>query len=523
MPAERLSMRKIKEVLRLKHESCCGNRDIAKSCGIGRTTVSRYLRRAGRAGLSWPLPPYLDETQLERLLFPPAPLPLTGARPEPDWYLIHQELRRKGVTLALLWEEYKATHALGYQYSWFCDRYREWSGKLGLVMRQDHRAGEKMFIDYAGQTVDVVNPLTGEVKAAQIFVAVLGASNYTFAEATWTQALPDWIGSHQRAFQFFGGVTELVVIDNLKSGVSKACRYEPDINPTYQEMASHYGTAVLPARARKPRDKAKVEVGVQLVERWILAALRKRTFFSLAELNQAIRSLLDRLNDRPFRKLAGSRRSMYESLDKPSLKPLPAIAYQYAQWKKAKAHIDYHVEVDRHYYSVPHQLVGKKLDIRYTERTVECFHKGQRVASHRRNIRQSGFTTLDEHMPRSHQEHARWPPERITNWIQRIGEATAKLAEGIMSRRAHPQQGFRACLGLVSLARKHGEARVEAACLRALAYGAYSSKSVQRIIDKELDKAPLLAPVPESTPILHPNIRGAGYFLTTTPGGSHAD
>jgi transposase len=515
-------MRKIKEVLRLKHEAGCGNRDISKSCGIGRTTVSRYLRRAARAGLSWPLPPWIDETQLERLLFPPAPLPPTGARPEPDWSQVHQELKRKGVTLALLWEEYKAVHVLGYQYSWFCEQYREWSGKLGLVMRQDHRAGEKMFVDYAGHTVDVVNPLTGEVQAAQVFVAVLGASNYTFAEGTWTQALPDWIGSHQRAFQFFGGVTELVVIDNLKSGVSKACRYEPDINPTYQEMAAHYGTAVLPARVRKPRDKAKAEVGVQLVERWILAALRKRTFFSLAELNRAIRELLDKLNNRPFKKLAGSRRSLYESLDKPALRPLPATAYQYAQWKKAKVHIDYHVEVDRNYYSVPHQMVGKKLDIRYTERTVECFFKGQRVASHRRSTRHGGFTTLIEHMPRSHQEHAKWTPERITNWLNNIGEATAKLAEEIMGRRAHPQQGFRACLGLVSLAEKHGEARVEAACSRALAYGAFSSKSVERIIGKELDKAPLPPPASESSPILHANIRGASYFLTA-PGGSHAD
>ena len=304
--------------------------------------------------------------------------------------------------------------------------------------------------------------------------------------------------------------------------MSKACRYEPDINPTYQEMAAHYGTAVLPARVRKPRDKAKAEVGVQLVERWVLAALRRRTFFSLPELNQAIGELLERLNERPFKKLAGSRSSMYESLDKPALKPLPATAYQYAQWKKAKVHIDYHVEVERHYYSVPHQLVGKKLDIRYTERTVECFHKGQRVASHRRILGKSGFTTQVEHMPRSHQEHAKWTPERITNWLHTIGEATAKLAEGIMSRRAHPQQGFRACLGLVSLAKKHGEARVEAACLRALAYGAFSSKSVERIIDRELDKAPLLAPAMESSPILHPNIRGASYFLSVT-GGSHAD
>lgn len=522
MPAKRLSMRKIHEVLRLRHECGLSNRKIAVSCELARSTVADYLSRASAAGLSWPLPGGIDEDRLDRLLFPPVPIPASISRPEPEWFQVHQDLKRKGVTLALLWEEYKAVNPLGYQYSWFCERYREWSGKLGLVMRQEHRSGEKMFIDYAGQTVEVVNPLTGEVRAAQVFVAVLGASNYTFAEATWTQALPDWIGSHQRAFRFFGGVTELVVIDNLKSGVSKSCRYEPDLNPTYQDMAAHYGTAVLPARVRKPRDKAKVEVGVQLVERWILAALRKRTFFNLADLNQAIRELVDRLNERPFKKLPGSRRSLYESLDKPALKPLPATAYQYAQWKKAKVHIDYHVEVEHHYYSVPHQLVGKKLDIRYTERTVECFHKSQRVASHQRSFRLGGFTTLNEHMPRSHQEHAKWTPERLTNWINQIGQATAQLAQGIMSRRAHPQQGFRACLGLVNLAKKHGEARVESACLRALAYGAFSCKSVARIIDKEMDKAPLPSLIPESAPILHPNIRGAGYFLGVT-GGGHAD
>ncbi|CAO0823362.1 hypothetical protein DFAR_3690002 [Desulfarculales bacterium] len=320
---------------------------------------------------------------------------------------------------------------------------------------------------------------------------------HTFAEVTWTQGLPDWIGSHQRAFQFFGGVTDT----------------SPTSTRPYQEMAAHYGTAVLPARVREPRDKA--EVRVQLVERLILASLRKRTFFSLAELNQAIRGLLDRFNNRHFKKLPGSRSSMYEPLDKPALKPPPATAYQYAQWKKAKVHIDYHVEMDRHDYSVPHQLLGKKLEIRYVARTVNCFHKGQRVASHRRILKQSGFTTLAEQMPCSHQKRAKWtPPERTINWIHKIGEPTAKLAEGIMSRRAHPQQGFRACLGLVTLAKKHSEARVEVACLRALAYRAFSSKSVERFINKELNKAPLLTPAPESSPTLNPNIRGAGYFLT---------
>ncbi|MBU4606906.1 MAG: IS21 family transposase, partial [Proteobacteria bacterium] len=332
-------------------------RDIAKSCSIGRTTVRDYLSRASAAGLTWPLPLGLDEAAVERLLFPPTPLP--GAkRPLPDWGEIHTELRRKGVTLELLWEEYKSVYPEGYQYSRFCELYRGWRGLLQLWMRQEHRAGEKLFVDYAGQTVDVVNPKTGEVSDAQIFVAVLGASSYTYCEGTWSQGLPDWIGSHERAFLFFGGVPELLIPDNLKSGVIKACRYEPELNPTYQDLALHYNTAVIPARVRKPKDKAKVESGVLVVERWILARLRKRTFFSLDELNMAIRGLLRELNQRPMQKLKRSRRELFEKLDRPALKSLPLIPFPYAEWKKAKVNIDCHLELEGHYYSAPYQLVG---------------------------------------------------------------------------------------------------------------------------------------------------------------------
>jgi transposase len=298
-------MRKIREVLRLKWGNGMSNRRIAASSGIGRPTVSEYLRRAEEAGLSWPLPDDLDDARLERLLFPPAPDLPAQERGIPDWAHIHGELKHKGVTLFLLWQEYRANHPDGYQYSWFCEHYRAWQGKLDMVMRQDHRAGEKLFVDYAGQTVPVIDRATGEIREAQIFVAVLGASNYTYAEATWSQSLPDWIGSHVRCLHFLGGIPELVVPDNLRSGVSKAHRYEPDTNPTYQDMASHYGVAVLPARVRKPRDKAKVEGGVLIVERWILAVLRHRQFFSLVELNTVIRELLEKLNARPFRKLPG--------------------------------------------------------------------------------------------------------------------------------------------------------------------------------------------------------------------------
>ncbi len=383
MPAKRLSMRKIKEVLRLKAAGL-SNRRIAFTCGISRPTVAEYIRRANFAKLKWPLPNNLSDAEIEQRLFPPPPSVSRDKRSIPDWSDIHLDLKRKSVTLFLLWQEYKEANPDGFQYSWFCEHYRKWSGKLDLVMRHEHRAGEKLFVDYAGQTVPVINPQTGEVTDAQIFVAVLGASNYTFAEATRSQALPDWIGSHVRAFSFFGGVPEVIIPDNLKSGVSKSCRYEPDINPSYQDLASHYNTAVVPARVRKPRDKAKAENGVLVVERWILARLRNQRFFSMTDLNRAISSLLTKLNNRPFKKLDGCRRSHFDSLDKPALRPLPLQAYEFAEWKKARVHVDYHVEVKGHYYSVPHNLVKKQLDIRMTACTIECFHQGKRVASHLR-------------------------------------------------------------------------------------------------------------------------------------------
>ncbi|MGB5649371.1 MAG: IS21 family transposase, partial [Sedimenticolaceae bacterium] len=433
MPAKRLSMRKIQEVLRLKWSQGLSNRQIAKACGIARPTVGEYLRRAAEAGLAWPLPAGLDEANLERQLFPPTPSLPAQVRGEPDWSLVHRELRRKGVTLFLLWQEYRETHPEGYQYSWFCDHYRAWQGKLDVVMRQDHRAGEKLFVDYAGQTMPVVDRGTGEIREAEIFVAVLGASNYTYAEATWTQGLPDWIGSHRRAFAFLGGVPELVVPDNLRAGVSKAHRYEPDTNPTYHDMASHYGVAVLPARVRRPRDKAKVEAGVLVVERWIVAALRHRTFFSLAELNAAIGRLLEKLNARPFKKLPGSRQQHFDSLDKPALQPLPAEPYEYAEWKKARVHIDYHVAVEGHYYSVPYALIKKQLDVRITQNTLECFYRGNRVASHRRSQQKGRHTTVPAHMPESHRQAGEWTPQRLSNWAAKTGPATEKLITTVLT------------------------------------------------------------------------------------------
>jgi transposase len=505
-------MRKIQEVLRLKWSQGLSNRQIAKACGIARPTVGEYLRRATEAGLAWPLPPDLDEAALERQLFPPPPSLPAQARGVPDWALVHQELKRKGVTLFLLWQEYRETHPEGYQYSWFCDHYRAWQGKLDVVMRQDHRAGEKLFVDYAGQTMPVVDRNTGEIREVQIFVAVLGASSYTYAEATWTQGLADWIGSHRRTFAFLGGVPELVVPDNLRAGVSKAHRYEPDLNPTYQDMASHYGVAVLPARVRRPRDKAKVEAGVLLIERWILAALRRRTFFSLAELNAAIAGLLEKLNARPFKKLPGCRRAHFEALDRPALNPLPAAPYEYAEWKKARVHIDYHVAVEGHYYSVPHALIKRQLDVRITQNTLECFYRGNRVASHRRSQQKGRHTTVPAHMPESHRQAGEWTPQRLSNWAAKTGPATEKLITTVLTSRKHPQQAYRSCLGILRLGKAYGDVRLEAACRRALILGSHSYKSIESILKHRLDDKPLAEQQELALPEDHDNIRGPSYY-----------
>lgn len=505
-------MRKIREVLRLRYEVGLSARQVAASVQMARSSVGEYQRRLAAAGLSWPLPEGLSDTALERALFPPPPPVPSRARPVPDWALVHEELRRPGVTLMLLWEEYRTAHPQGFAYSWFCEHYHAWAGKLDLVMRQTHRAGEKLFVDYAGQTVEIIDRASGEVRAAQIFVAVLGASSYTYAEATWTQTLPDWIGAHVRAFDYLGGTPEVLVPDNLRSGVSRACRYEPDLNPTYAELAEHYGVAVLPARVRKPRDKAKAESGVQLVERWILARLRHRTCFSLTELNAAIAALLERLNDKPFKKLPGSRRSAFAQIDQPVLRPLPAVPYVYATWKKVRVHIDYHVELDGHYYSVPYALVKQPLEARLSERTVELFHKGQRVASHLRSTAKGRHTTVPEHMPKAHRAYAEWTPQRLVRWAEQTGPATAGVIGQILRSRVHPQQGFRSCLGILRLAERYGSERLEAACRRALRLQACRYKSLASILERGLDRQPLPEPTELTLPAAHDHVRGPGYY-----------
>jgi transposase len=472
------------------------------------------LHRFAVSGLSWPLPPGLADAEIEAKLFPAKPELPDALRPTPDWVEINQELRRKGVTLFLLWQEYKASQPEGFNYSWFCRHFREWSGQLDAVMRQDHRAGETCFVDYAGHTMPVTDRNTGEIREAQIFVGVMGASNYTFAEATWGQTLPDWIGSHVRMLDHFGAAPWILVPDNLKSAVSKSCRYEPDTNPSYLAFADHFGIAVIPARSKKPRDKAKVENGVLIVERWILACLRNRRFFSLTELNEAIGELLVRLNQRPFKKLSGCREAMFRSVDYPAMRPLPIERYVFTEWKKVRVNLDYHVEVDRRYYSVPHTLIGKQLDVCFSESVIEILHKGERVASHAR-LHGNGkrYSTQSAHMPKAHQEKAQWTPERILNWATTVGEYTGKLIDALIERKPHPQQAFRAAVGIIRLAKRYGNGRVEAACRRAYATNAISFSSVDSILKHRLDELPL----PQDTqqthlPLLHDNVRGAKYY-----------
>ena len=514
MANRRLSMRKIKEVLRLSYHGELSARQVAHSLNISRSAVKEYQERAKKAGLIWPLPDTLSEQELERKLFPP---PLTvepPAKPLPDFDYIYQELKthkKFNLTLDLLWREYKEQHPEGYQYSQFCDLYRRYRGKLDYSMRQDHRGGEKLFVDY-GEGLNLVDSKTGEPIKTQLFVAVWGASNYTYAEATLSQQLPDWIGSHVRAFEYFGCLPKIVVPDCLKSAVSRACRYEPDLNPTYAEMASHYGLCVLPARPAHPKDKAKVESGVLIAKRWILAVLRNRAFYSFAELNGAIHELLERLNSRALRKLKKSRRELFELFDQPNAIALPQKPYEYAEWRVATVNIDYHIEVDQHYYSVPYKLLREKLDIRLTAHTVEAFQKGERVVCHVRSFIPHRHSTLKEHMPPAHQNYLEWSPSRIVSWAQKTGPATAELVQKIIDSRTHPEQAYRSCLGILRLEKHYSGQRLENACLRALKFAALSFKALRNILENGLDR---LEENPDgSKPALpdHENIRGSGYY-----------
>ena len=515
MPAERVAMRQAREIIRLKFSAGVPAREIARRLGLAPSTVRETLKRLASAGLCWPLPEGISDNDLEVALYANRRGKLGHRRyVEPDWPGVHRELKRKHVTLLIVWDEYIAANPGGYSYSRFCELYRGFESKLSPTMRQMHAAGERLFVDYAGDGVPVViDRLTGEIRNAQIFVAVLGASSFTFAHASWTQTLPDWIDAHVHAFEAIGGVPHLLVPDNTKTAVIKACLYDPQINRTYAEMAAHYGTAILPARPRRPRDKAKVEQAVLIIERWLLGRLRHRIFYSLSEVNAAIVEWMTHLNEvRPIRRLGVTRRQLLEEIDRPALKFLPAEPYEFSEWRTCRVGIDYHIEAAAHYYSVPHRFARTEVEARLTARTVEIFLKGERIAAHMRASGNHRHTTVAEHMPSSHRRYAGWTIERIRADARGIGPATAALCELILEHRPHPEQGFRACLGVVRLAGPFGAERLESAAARAIDIGARTYGSVKSILDNNLDRRPARKRATDGTPILHSNIRGSRYY-----------
>jgi transposase len=502
-------MRNSREIIRQKWLLGRAHRAIAKSVGVSLGVVTKTLQRASAAGLTWEAVQGIEDEELERRLYPHAAA--EAERPEPDCVWIHRERHRPSVTLELLHHEYLERHPNGLRYTTFCDRYRAWLGRRGLVMLQVHAAGEKVFVDYSGKRPRVVDAATGEVTDVELFVAVLGASNLTYVEASYTQRGPDWIASHVRALEYFGGVPGALVPDQLKSGVTRACLYEPETQRTYEELAEHYGTTVVPARPAHPRDKAKVEVAVQIAQRWLLARIRDEVFHSLGALNARLWELLVDLNARVMRRYGKSRRELFEQMEHAALRPLPATRFEYVDWLKARVNIDYHVAVEGHLYSVPYRLVHERVEARIGADVVEILHGRTRVAAHRRSHVKGAFTTLTEHMPSAHRAHAEWTPSRILSWAGKVGAATRDLCEAILAERPHPEQGFRSCLGILRLGKRYGEVRLEAACNRALRVKARSYRHVESILKNGLDR---VATRDEQTTLslTHENVRGRDYY-----------
>ena len=505
-------MKDIRSILRLTHESGLSVREVSERLGLSKSTVSTYLLRAREAGLDgWPMPEGCsDDAALERRLFRQMGRPPRDTT-EPDWQLISREMKRKSVTLLLLWQEYREAHPDGFGYTWFCDKFGAHEKRANPAYRHRHSAGAEMQTDYAGQTIPLIDPDTGEVHAAQLFVAVLGASSYTFAVASLHQQLPDWIDGQVRALEYFGGTPGSIVCDNLKAGVAKALWFEPTLTATFAAMAEHYDTTVLPTRPAKPRDKGKVEGAVLIVERWIIARLRNQQFFDLGVLNAEIAKLLEMLNGKIMRHVGRSRREMFEEIERATLRPLPVERFEYAEWKTAKVHPDYHVAVDCNFYSVPHGLIGKKVDVRLTQRVVEIFHDHKRVASHMRSSQRGFYITVNAHMPKAHQRYADRTPASLIERAARMGTNVQILVDRMMSDRRHPEQGYRSAMGILSLGRGYGPARLDAACDRALAIEAITYASVLSILKSGLDQASPVTEPNRPTPS-HGNIRGAVYY-----------
>ena len=523
MAAERLAMKTIKELFHLRFQLKLSQEKVKQRLGCGKATVYDYEQRAKKAGLdTYEKIEVLteDELLLRLNLKTKSQCFWAPLRKEenllPDWSYIKTELSKKHVTLALLWEEYKEEHPEGYSYSQFCVHYRRWRETLSVTMRQEHKAGEKVFVDYAGSTVDIISPTTGEVRSAQIFVGVQGASNYTFVEATWSQSLSDWLMSHRRMFEFFNGIPQILVPDNLRSGITKPDRYEATVNRSYQDLAEHYGTCVIPARVKKPKDKAKAEAGVLLASRWILAALRNKTFYSLPELNEAIEVLLEKLNNKKMRHYKKSRRELFEIIDKPVLGKLRSTPYVFSEWKQARVNIDYHIVFDDHFYSVPYQLVKAEVSIRATSQTIEVFYKSKRVASHLRSHRKGKFTTDPDHRPKAHQAQTEWTPERIINWAKQKGENIGLFVQNLITTKAHPEQAYRAALGVIRLSDKYGPHRLNQACGNAIAIGAISYRTVKNMLGNNMDKVDQTKNIKTDKQqdffVTNENVRGKDYY-----------
>jgi len=511
-----ISMRKAREILRLKHALGLTNRQIGSILKTSHVTVGTYLKHAEAAAIVWPLPDDVQDASLTELLRASAKPPEDASRPLPDMDWLYREMKRKHMTLHLLWEEYRREHPDGYAYTQFCEYYKRYKCKLEVSLRQEYKAGDMMFVDWAGDTLPLWDAQNGESRSAYLFVATLGASNYTFARAFEDKQMPSWIEAHIQAWEFFGGVTRLTIPDNEKTGVTIAGRYEMDVNRTYEELTEHYGTGALPARPREPRDKAKVESAVLNAERRILAVLRDQRFFCLAEMNAGIERALKELNERPFQKMQGSRRTLFEEIERPALRPLPAIRYELATWKKAKVNVDSHIQVDWHLYSVPCRLLKEEVEVRTTIRMVEVFHHGERVAAHPRSFLRGKATTDPMHLPKDLQEHKGWTPERLIEWAgNAIGENGRQVVSCIMKTYAYPERGYRACLGIIRLSRRYGPERTERACARAVQAEACSYRSVDSILKTGLDRQPLNQnQTTEPVVVDHENVRGADYYRT---------
>lgn len=510
MATERILVRNIREILRLKWVNHMTHRATAQSLNISVGAIGKTVGRAKAAGLTWDAVDALSDDALEERIYGSKVRTHGRVKPDPVW--IHTERKKVGVTLELLHLEYLSENPRGYGYTTFCDTYRKWLNKRKLSMRQNHLAGDKLFVDYSGKRPYVMNKETGLFEPVELFVAVLGASNYTYAEATRTQKSADFIASHIRALEFLGGVPKAIVPDQLKSGVVKACRYEPVAQRTYAEMARHYETSILPARPRKPKDKAKVEVAVQIVQRWILARLRNRVFHSLESLNDAIWLLLEDLNNRTMKRYGKSRRQLFDEIDKPALAPIRADRFVFAQWKQAKVNIDYHIVFNDHFYSAPSSHARDTVEIRASLTTIEIYYKGKRIASHQRSHQKGGYTTEPEHMPKAHQKHLEWSPSRMQSWALTMGPCVETMVTRILESRPHPEMGYRSCLGILRLEKQYGAARLNAACERALTVGARSYRHINSILKNNLDQIALGEETEETTPAPHENVRGADYY-----------